>query len=316
MNRHKNARTTPYGRALTVRRVRELGWTAAEAADAAGVSVRTVRKWCVRHRTEGEAGLLDRSSRPRRASPRIGAGWQALIVRLRQCRMTAEEIASRLRLARSTVAAELVRLRLNRSSALAPKAPVRRYERARPGDLIHLDIKKLARVDKPGHRVTSTRRGQNDGVGWEFVHVCVDDHARLAFVEVLDDETGDTCARFLARAVVWFARHGICVRRVMTDNGTGYRSHLFRQARQALGLRHLLTRPYTPKTNGKAERFIKTLLEDWAYAVPYRSSSSRRLQLPIWLTHYNHERPHGSLAGLPHASRLPPQRNNLAGMHN
>jgi transposase InsO family protein len=157
--------------------------------------------------------------------------------------------------------------------------------------------------------------GQNDGVGWEFVHVCIGDHARLAYVEVLDDETGDSCARFLARAVVWFARHGVCVRRVMTDNGTGYRSHLFRQAREALGLRHLRTRPYTPKTNGNAERFIKTMLEDWAYAVPYRSSCNRRRQLPVWLRHYNHERPHGSLAGLPPASRLPAQVNNLVGMH-
>jgi transposase InsO family protein len=315
MNRHKNARTTPWGRALMVRRVRDDGWTAARAAEAAGVSLRTVRKWLARHRSEGDPGLLDRPSRPRRSPPSIGAGWRDLIVRLRRCRMTAEEIARHLGLARSTVAAELARLGLNRLSALEPKAPVRRYERARPGDLIHLDVKKLARFDKPGHRVTATRRGQNDGVGWEFVHVCIDDHARLAYVEALDDETGDTCARFLARAVVWFGRQGVCVRRVMTDNGTGYRSHLFRQAREALGLRHLRTRPYTPKTNGKAERFIRTLLEDWAYAVPYRSSASRRRQLPVWLRHYNHERPHGSLAGLPPASRLPARVNNLAGMH-
>jgi transposase InsO family protein len=182
-----------------------------------------------------------------------------------------------------------------------PTLPACRYERARPGDLLHLDVKKLACFDKPGHRVTRTRRGQNDGVGWEFVHVCIDDHARLAYVEVLDDEAGDSCARFLARAVVWFARHGICVRRVMTDNGTGYRSHLFRQACHALGLRHLRTRPYTPKTNGKAERFIKTMLEDWAYAVPYRSSSNRRRQLPVWLHHYNHQRP-------PWQPRRPPAR--------
>ena len=195
MNRHKNARTTPYGRALMVRRVRELGWSAARAAEAAGVSVRTVRKWLARHRCEGAAGLLDRSSRPRRSPPRMAAGWQTLIVRLRQCRMTAAEIAGRLHLARSTVAAELVRLGLNRLSALAPKEPARRYERARPGDLIHLDVKKLARFDKPGHRVTRTRRCRNDGVGWEFVHVCIDDHARLAYVEVLDDEAGDKPAR-------------------------------------------------------------------------------------------------------------------------
>jgi transposase InsO family protein len=299
-----------------VRRVRDEGWTAAQAAAAAGVSLRTVRKWLARHRAEGEAGLLDRSSRPRSSSSPIGAGWREVIVRLRRCRMTAEEIARHLGLARSTVAAELRRLGLNRLAALEPKAPVRRYERARPGDLIHLDVKKLARFDKPGHRVTGRRRGQNAGVGWEFVHVCIDDHARLAYVEALDDETGEVCARFLARAVVWFSRQGVCVRRVMTDNGTGYRSHRFRQAREALGVRHLRTRPYTPKTNGKAERCIKTLLEDWAYAVPYRSSTSRRRQLPVWVRHYNHERPHGSLAGLPPASRLPARVNNLAGMHN
>ena len=213
--------------------------------------MRTVRKWLARHRCEGAAGLLDRSSRPRRAPPRMTAGWQTLIVRLRQCRMTAAEIAGRLHLARSTVAAELVRLGLNRLSALAPKEPARRYERARPGDLIHLDVKKLARFDKPGHRVTRTRRGQNDGVGWEFVHVCIDDHARLAYVDVLDDEAGDSCARFLARAVVWFARHGVCVRRVMTDNGTGYRSHLFRQAHEALGLRHLRPGPTRPRPTAR-----------------------------------------------------------------
>jgi transposase InsO family protein len=296
-----------------VRRVRALGWSAAEAAEAAGVSVRTVRKWLARHRAEGAAGLLDRSSRPRNSPPRIAEGWQTLIVRLRQCRMTAEAIAGRLHLARSTVAAELVRLGLNRLSALAPKEPVRRYERARPGDLIHLDVKKLARFAKPGHRVTGTRRGQNEG--WEFVHVCIDDHARLAYVEVLEDEAGASCARFLARAVVWFARHGICVRRVMTDNGSGYRSHLFPQAREALGLRHLRTRPYTPKTNGKAERFIQTALREWAYARSYPSSEHRKAHLPNWTHMYNWHRPHGSLNSKTPIGRLGLNRDNLLRLH-
>ena len=245
----------------------------------------------------------------------MGAGWRRMILRLRHCRLTAAEIACRLGLARSTVAAELARLGLGQLAALEPKAPIRRYERRRPGDLVHLDIKRLARFDKPGHRVTGSRVGQNSKVGFEYVHVCIDDHSRAAYVEVLDDETGDTCARFLARAVVWFASQGVTVRRVMTDNGVGYRSHLFRHAWQALGLRHLLTRPYTPKTNGKAERFIKTMLQDWAYAVPYGSSDSRNRQLPRWLKHYNQLRPHSAIGGLPPTSRLTTPVNNLPGLH-
>ena len=296
-----------------------------------GISVRTVRKWRARERAEGPAGLVDRSSRPLNSAGRMGAGWRRMILRLRHCRLTAAEIASRLGLARSTVAAELARLGLGQLAALESKAPVRRYERHRPGDLVHLDIKRLARFDKPGHRVTGSRIGQNSKVGFEYVHVCIDDHSRAAYVEVLADETGDTCARFLARAVVWFASQGITVRRVMTDNrrqsrrsvsagacarertrGVGYRSHLFRHAWQALGLRHLLTRPYTPQTidskavdpvpqgtarqasrRGKADPSsglrglrprsapsIKTMLQDWAYAVSYGSSDSRNCQLP------------------------------------
>jgi transposase InsO family protein len=298
-----------------VRRVLDEGWTAKAAAASAGVSVRTVRKWLARYRAEGAAGLGDRSSRPRRSPGRIGDGWRQLIVRLRHLRLTAAEIAAKLGLARSTVAAELVRLGLNRLAALGPKGPAVRYERARPGDLVHLDVKKLARFEKPGHRVTATRRSQNSEVGWGYVHVCIDDHSRFVPVETLDDETGDTCARFLARAVIAFGRHGVTVRRVMTDNGTGYRSHLLRQAREALGLRHLLTRPYTPKTNAKAERFIKTLLEGWAYAVPYRSSANRRRELPRWLRRYNHRRPHSAIGRQPPAARLRARLSNLLGTH-
>jgi transposase InsO family protein len=314
VNIHQNARTNPYSRALLVARI-EGGWTAAAAAASFGISVRTVRKWRARERAEGAAGLADRSSRPLDPAGRMGAGWRTMILRLRHCRLTAAEIASRLGLARSTVAAELARLGLGQLAALEPKAPIRRYERRRPGDLVHLDIKKLARFDKPGHRVTGSRRGQNSRVGFEYVHVCIDDYSRAAYVEVLDDETGDTCARFLARAVIWFASQGVTVRRVMTDNGVGYRSHLFRHAWQALGLRHLLTRPYTPKTNGKAERFIKTMLQDWAYAVPYGSSDSRNRQLPRWLKHYNQRRPHSAIGAAPPASRLTPTVNNLPGFH-
>ena len=229
MNAHQNARTNPYSRALLVARLQG-GWTAVEAARSFGISVRTVRKWCARERAEGASGLVDRSSRPLNPAGRMGAGWRKMILRLRHCRLTAAEIACRLGLARSTVAAELARLGLGQLAALEPKAPIRRYQRRRPGDLVHLDIKKLARFDKPGHRVTGSRRGQNSKLGFEYVHVCIDDYSRAAYVEVLDDETGDTCARFLARAVIWFASQGVTVRRVMTDNGVGYRSHLFRHA--------------------------------------------------------------------------------------
>jgi transposase InsO family protein len=255
VNIHQNARTNPYSRALLVARLHG-GWTAAAAATSFGISIRTVRKWRARERAEGAAGLLDRSSRPLSCAGGMGAGWRQMILRLRHCRLTAAEIASRLGLARSTVAAELARLGLGQLAAIEPKAPIRRYQRRRPGDLVHLDIKKLARFDKPGHRVTGSRRGQNSKVGFEYGHVCIDDHSRAAYVEVLDDETGDSCARFLARAVVWFAQQGVTVRRVMTDNGVGYRSHLFRQAWQALGLRHLLTRPYTPKTTDEVEQLF------------------------------------------------------------
>jgi hypothetical protein len=284
--------------------VRELGWGASEAAEAAGVSVRTVRKWLARDRAEGALRLLDRPSRPRNPPPRIAEGWQALIVRLRHCRMTAQDIASRLHLARSTVAAELVRLGLSRLSALAPKSLC--VATSEPGWAIWSisTSRSLPASTSPAIALPGPGAARTTASVGSSSNVCIDDHARLAYVEVLNDEAGDSCARFLARAVVWFARRGICVRRVLTDNGTGYRSHLFRQAREALGLRHLRTRPYTPKTNGKAERFIKTMLEDWAYAIPYRSSGNRRRQLPVWLRHYNnHERPHGSLASLPPASR-------------
>jgi transposase InsO family protein len=238
-----------------------------------------------------------------------------MVLRLRLCRLTAAGAATRLGLARSTAAAWLTRLGLGQLAALEPKAPVRRYERRRPGDLIQLDIKKLARFDKPGHRVTGSRIAQNSNLGFEYVHVGIDDHSRAAYVEVLEDETGDSCARFLARAVIWFAQQGITVRRVMTDNGVGDRSHLFRQAWQALGLRRLLARPYAPKTNGKAERFIKTMLQDWARAVPCRSSDSRHRQLPNWLKHYNHQRQHAAIGAVPPASRLPISVNNLLGSH-
>ena len=297
MNAHKNARTTPFGRAVMVRRVLEEGWSVAAVATTFEVSTRTVRKWLARFCSEGAAGLQNRSSAPHRVANKLAAPWLAMVTRLRRdYRMTGEEIAERLHLARSTVAGHLARLGLGRLAALEPSEPARRYNRARAGELVHLDVKKLARFRRIGHRITGDRRGQSEGAGWEFVHVAVDDASRLAYVEVLPDEKRQSVTGFLVRALRWFRRLGIRVERVMTDNGSGYVSRLFRKACRMLRLRHLRTRPYTPKTNGKAERFIQTLLREWAYALPYRSSDTRAADLPRWLRHYNHERPHVSLA--------------------
>jgi transposase InsO family protein len=297
MNAHKNARTTPFGRAVMVRRVLEDGWTVAAAAAAFEVSTRTVRKWLARFGSEGVAGLQDRSSAPHLVANKLAVPWLAMVIRLRRdYRMTGEEIAERLRLPRSTVASNLRRLGLGRLAALEPSEPARRYNRARAGELVHLDVKKLARFRRIGHRITGDRRGQSEGAGWEFVHVAVDDASRLAYVEVLPDEKRQSVTGFLVRALRWLRRQGIRVERVMTDNGSGYVSRLFGKACRRLRLRHIRTRPYTPKTNGKAERFIQTLLREWAYALPYRSSDTRAADLPRWLRHYNHERPHASLA--------------------
>jgi transposase InsO family protein len=297
MNAHKNARTTPLGRAVMVRRVLEDGWTVAAAAAAFEVSVRTVRKWLARFRVAGPAGLQNRSSAPKLVANKLPAPWLDMVVRLRRdYRMTGEEIGDRLHLARSTVAGHLRRLGLGRLAALEPSEPVRRYNRARAGELVHFDVKKLARFRHIGHRITGDRRGQNRKVGWEFVHVAVDDASRLAYVEILPDEKRQSVTGFLVRALRSFKGLGIAVERVMSDNGSGYVSRLFRKACRLLRLRHIRTRPYTPKTNGKAERFIQTLLREWAYALPYRSSDTRAADLPRWLRHYNHERPHASLA--------------------
>jgi transposase InsO family protein len=297
MNAHKNARTTPFGRAVMVRRVLQEGWSVSAVAASFEVSTRTVRKWLARFRRDGRAGLENRSSAPHLVANKLPAPWLAMITRLRrEYRMTGEEIAVRLRLPRSTVASHLRRLGLGRLAALEPSEPARRYSRARAGELIHLDVKKLARFRRIGHRITGDRRHGSDGAGWEFVHVAVDDASRLAYVEVLPDEKRQSVTGFLVRALRWFKRQGVRVERVMTDNGAGYVSRLFRKVCRLLRLRHIRTRPYTPKTNGKAERFIQTLLREWAYALPYRSSDCRAADLPRWLRHYNQERPHASLA--------------------
>lgn len=305
MNIHQNARTTPSGRELLVRRVVELGWTPSVAAHAAGVSRQTAHKWLRRSREAGSAGLADRSSTAHRRPHALPSEWADVVVYLRGFRQPARAISGQLGIARSTVSAVLARRGLGALAALdAPPVPTR-YERRQAGDLLHLDIKKLGRFRQPGHRVTGDRSKVSRGAGWEFLHVAIDDFSRLAYVEILANERGETCAAFLRRAQAWFTRQGVVVKRVLTDNGTGYRSHRFRAACAACRLRHLRTRPRRPQTNGKAERFIQTLLREWAYGRVYRSSVHRGRDLPRWLRFYNCERPHASLDYLPPISRRP-----------
>jgi transposase InsO family protein len=296
-----------------VERVRAKRWSVAAAAEAAGVTERTIYRWLARFRDYGAAGLVDRRPVAHHQARKTPSDRVALICRLRRLRMTGAEIAEVLKMPLSTVSAVLRREGLGKRSRLAPLEPANRYERRRPGELIHLDIKKLGRIgpNGAGHRMTGSKRGQAnrgpDGkrtAGWEFVHVAVDDHSRLAYVEVLDDEKGVTAAAFLHRAVAFYRRHGIGVERVMTDNGSGYISAIYRLTCTQLGLRHLLTRPYRPRTNGKAERFIQTLVNRWAYGRIYRSSAERTAALDAWLDHYNFTRPHGSLGHKPPGSRL------------
>ena len=313
MKLHANARTCPKSRRLLVRRVDGEGWSLAAAAEAAGVSERTAAKWVARWRAEGAAGLFDRSSAPRLRPTRLAGDRVEAIEALRRLRMTAAEIAECLSMALSTVSRWLKRIGLGKLSRLEPPEPANRYERKRAGELVHVDVKRLARISSrgAGHRVTGNRRSQYKvgpqrlgATGWEFVHVCVDDATRLAYAEVLPDELGATAAGFLERAVAWFATLGIAVERVLSDNGACYRSRLHAQACRALGMRHLRTRPYRPRTNGKAERFIQTLTRRWAHGAIYGSSHERTATLPGWLTHYNFTRRHGSLGHQPPAARL------------
>lgn len=311
-NPHQNARLTVYSREQIVARI-GAGQSAVEVAEAFGVSVRTVRKWVARFKAGGRAALSNRASAPIRRPRRLPDRVVAVIVWMRRrLRLTASAIAASLGLPRSTVARWLTRVGLGRLAQLDPPEPVRRYQRERPGELLHLDIKKLGRFDRPGHRVTGTRRGcRNRGAGWDFVHVAVDDATRLANVEVLPDERKDTTTGFLLRALRWFRRHGIRVERVMTDNGSAYRSRRFRKVLRLLAIRHIYTRPYTPKTNGKAERFIQTLLREWAYGLAHPSSNARNADLPRWLDWFNRSRPHSALKGSPPIAAV----NNLMGNH-
>ena len=320
MKLHANAALSWSGRRLLVERVLVDRWTLTAAAEAAGVSVRCARKWVGRYRLEGEQGLRDRSSAPRRVANRTADERVAVIVLLRQLRMTAAEIAETLSMPLSTVSVILKRQGLGRLGRVGLEQPTR-YERSRPGELVHIDVKKLGRIRGVGHRISGNRasqaktriNGRRTGIaGWEYVHVAVDDYSRLAYVEVLADEKASTAAGFLRRAIAFFARYGVRVERVLTDNGSAYRATVHALACRALGIRHLRTRPHRPQTNGKAERFIRTMLEGWAYGGVYPSSSHRTRALPGWLEHYNHRRPHGSLSRQPPATRL----NNLLGSYN
>ena len=315
MNLHHNARLTPRGRALLVRRITEDGLRPAEAAQAAGVSVRTAYKWLARYRAEGLAGLYDRSSRPRHCPHQTAEPIRCRILELRRQRRTYRRISRELGVAPSTVGRVLVRAGLNRLSLLEPATPANRYVYDHPGELLHLDIKKLGRFRRPGHRVTGNRRQDSPGAGWEYVHVAVDDASRVAFTTIHPRENGDCACRALIAALRYYSGFGIRIQRVMTDNGSCYKSRRFARLCHRLGIRHLRTKPYSPRTNGKAERFIQTALREWAYARSYDCSAHRAEYLPVWLHHYNWHREHASLAYQPPISALSLTMNNLVGLH-
>jgi transposase InsO family protein len=296
---HRNAKTTPASRALLHRRVREEGWPVALAATAHGISRQTVYRWLRR------TAWADRPSTPRRQPRRTAPAKVAAILAARTTGLPAWRIAAQVAVPRSTVSSVLARHGVGRRTAVAAVEPVVRYERQRVGELVHLDMKRLARIGRIGPRIHGDRTVRTRGLGWETVHVCVDDHSRAAYVEVLGDQTASMTAGFLRRAAAWFARRGVRIERVMTDNGAGYVARRFQQTATALGVTWKRTRPYRPQTNGKAERFIQTLLREWAYAVPYPSSWRRTRALRPWLRYYNGQRPHAALDQQPPVARFP-----------
>ena len=309
-----------------VRRVREEGQARAAVAKSFGVELKTVKKWVGRFEADGAAGLEDRSSRPKRLRAPTPAETVERIIALRRQRLPGKQIAAETGVSRSTVSRILSAARLSRAKDLDPPAPVVRYEREHPGELIHLDIKKLGRFEQVGHRITGDRTRQSSsrgkrggkawGAGWEYVHVCIDDASRLAFSQIHPDEKKQSAIAFLEAALAYYASLGVTVSRVMTDNGGCYRSHAFRDLCRARGLKHIRTRPYTPKTNGKAERFIQTSLREWAYAKAYPTSDHRAAELPAWLHRYNWHRPHGGINSATPISRLGLDRDNLLSLHN
>jgi len=291
MRSHGSAKTNVYQRRLLIRRVRHEGWTQRQAAEALGVSVRTVAKWLTRDRT----ALGDGSSRPTRQPRRTSVTTEAAIVALRRTRATAWQISTALGVPRSTVTRVLARVGLNRVALLEPTEPVQRYEWPHAGDLVHIDLKRLGRIAGIGHRIHGNRQRRARGVGWEYLHVAVDDATRLAYVEILAADDAVACTAFFRRALTWYRRRGLRIRRLMTDNAMAYRAGVFARSCQQWAVRHRFTRPYRPQTNGKAERLIQTLLREWAYRVPYRTSAFRTDALRPYLRFYNHRRPHASL---------------------
>src|SRR5262245_27970492 len=317
MDTHKNARLTPKGREEMVRAVVDYGLTKAAAARQFNTTSKTVGKWVERFRAEGVDGLRDRSSRPLSSPGQTPAAICAAVESLRRQRRTGKQIAAELAISPATVSRILWRLGLNRLNALEPAEPVRRYERAKPGEMIHIDIKKLGRFNRIGHRITGDRKGQsnNRGVGWEYVHVAVDDHSRVAFARVMASEKRRSAIMFLQAAIAYFNSLGITVERVMTDNGSCYKSFAFRRACKRLKLKHIRTKPYTPRTNGKAERFIQSSLREWAYAQAYQNSAERKAELPTWLHRYNWHRPHAGIDDMTPISRVGLTEDNVLRLH-
>jgi transposase InsO family protein len=317
MDTHKNARLTPKGREQMVRAVVDCGRSKAAAARQFNTTPKTAAKWVKRFRDEGVDGLRDRSSKPLSSPGQAPAATCAAVESLRRQRRTGKQIAAELGISPATVSRILWRLGLNRLNALEPAEPVRRYEREKPGEMIHFDIKKLGRFNRVGHRITGDRKGQSNsrGAGWEFVHVAVDDHSRIAFAKVMPNEKRCSAIMFLKAALAYFEGLGIKIERVMTDNGSCYRSFAFRRACKRLGLKHIRTKPYTPRTNGKAERFIQSSLREWAYAQAYQNSTQRKAELPIWLHRYNWHRPHAGIGDMTPISRLGLTEDNVLRLH-
>ena len=315
MDVHKNARLTPRSREWMVKRVRG-GEPQAKVAREMGVSVKTVKKWVCRYEREGLGGLVDRSSRPHRSPGRTQESIEIAVLALRRERLIMQRIAHLMEISRATVARVLRRAGLNRLSKLTPVPFYPRYERSEPGELLHLDVKKLGRILGVGHRITGDRRVSVKNAGWEYAHVAIDDHSRVSYAQILPDEQANSACAFLRAAVAYFAALGVRIREVLTDNGPCYHSKEFARTCEQLGLKRRYTRPYTPRTNGKAERFIQTALREWAYARAYNHSSQRISELPHWLHGYNWHRPHASLAGQPPMSRIGLTRNNLVRLHN
>lgn len=315
MNTHKRARLTFVRRLEMVRQMIDQGLTAPEVAAIHGVSAPTARKWFGRYLASGEAGLVDASSRPARSPRAIDASKALLIVELRRRRLVQSRIARSVGVSESTVARVLARAGMSRLADLEPAEPVQRYEHPSPGDLLHLDTKKLGRIVRPSHRVTGNRRDSVDGAGWEVLFVAVDDHARVAFTAMHADETIPSAIRFLREAIAYYKGQGVQIRRLLTDNGSAFRSKAFAGACEALGIRHKFTRAYRPQTNGKAERFIQSALREWAYGWTYQNSAQRTEALSIWQEHYNWHRPHAGIKGATPMSRFPTSRNNVLTGH-